>query len=216
MTLSAFSPRTTAPDSCCHVPRVPPLWGSAPTAHHAGPGSHLRFSPTLRAPGGPRLEFLSLGNHITLCLLFQLRGQSKAAQTREASLTEGSISPSGAVLYRPNVSSSPRQWQKLSPRAVSGGRRRGCHLAVPRKSWWQPVTSLWSPRRCRTWVLQPEPVWSSNQHSLLTLSHNTDHLTSLKTLPMAEMWMGLETVTQSEESQKEKTKYRILTHTCGI
>ena len=84
-----------APNSCCHIPRVPPLWDSAPTAHHTGPGSHLWFSPTLKAPGGPRLEFLSLRNHITLCLLFQLRGQSKAAQTREASLTEGSISQSG-------------------------------------------------------------------------------------------------------------------------
>ena len=31
-----------------------------------------------------------------------------------------------------------------------------------------------------------------------------------------EMWMDLETVTQSEVSQKEKNKYRILTHICGI
>ena len=31
-----------------------------------------------------------------------------------------------------------------------------------------------------------------------------------------EMWMGLETVIQSEVSQKEKNKYRILTHICGI
>ena len=30
-----------------------------------------------------------------------------------------------------------------------------------------------------------------------------------------EMWMDLETVIQSEVSQKEKTKYHILTHTCG-
>ena len=32
----------------------------------------------------------------------------------------------------------------------------------------------------------------------------------------AEMWMDLETVIQSEVSQKEKKKYRILTHICGI
>ena len=32
----------------------------------------------------------------------------------------------------------------------------------------------------------------------------------------AETWMDLETVIQSEVSQKEKNKYRILTHTCGI
>ena len=30
-----------------------------------------------------------------------------------------------------------------------------------------------------------------------------------------ETWMDLEAVIQSEVSQKEKNKYRILTHTCG-
>ena len=30
-----------------------------------------------------------------------------------------------------------------------------------------------------------------------------------------EMWMDLETVIQSEIRQKEKNKYRILTHICG-
>ena len=30
-----------------------------------------------------------------------------------------------------------------------------------------------------------------------------------------EMWMYLETVIQSEVSQKEKNKYRILRHICG-
>ena len=30
-----------------------------------------------------------------------------------------------------------------------------------------------------------------------------------------EMWMDLETVIQSEVSQKERNKYRILTHICG-
>ena len=32
----------------------------------------------------------------------------------------------------------------------------------------------------------------------------------------AETWMDLETVIQSEVSQKEKTRYPILTHICGI
>ena len=31
-----------------------------------------------------------------------------------------------------------------------------------------------------------------------------------------ETWMDLETAIQSEVSQKEKNKYRILRHTCGI
>ena len=30
-----------------------------------------------------------------------------------------------------------------------------------------------------------------------------------------ETWMDLETVIQSEVSQKEKNKYRLLTHVCG-
>ena len=34
-------------------------------------------------------------------------------------------------------------------------------------------------------------------------------------VPFAEVWMDLETVIQSEVSQKEKNKY-ILTHICGI
>ena len=36
-----------------------------------------------------------------------------------------------------------------------------------------------------------------------------------KIVPFAEMWMDLETVIQSEVSQKEKNKYRILMHVCG-
>ena len=32
---------------------------------------------------------------------------------------------------------------------------------------------------------------------------------------LVEMWMDLESVIQSEVSQKEKIKYRILTHVCG-
>ena len=36
-----------------------------------------------------------------------------------------------------------------------------------------------------------------------------------KTGSFVEMWMDLESVTQSEVSQKEKNKYHILTHICG-
>ena len=35
-------------------------------------------------------------------------------------------------------------------------------------------------------------------------------------VPFAEAWMDLETDLQSEVSQKEKNKYRILLHICGI
>ena len=34
--------------------------------------------------------------------------------------------------------------------------------------------------------------------------------------PLVETWIDLESVIQSEVSQKEKNKYRILTHICGI
>ena len=36
-----------------------------------------------------------------------------------------------------------------------------------------------------------------------------------KTGSFVEMWMDLESVIQSEVSQKEKNKYRILMHICG-
>ena len=35
-------------------------------------------------------------------------------------------------------------------------------------------------------------------------------------LSFAEMWIALESVIQGEVQQKEKIKYRILTHICGI
>ena len=37
-----------------------------------------------------------------------------------------------------------------------------------------------------------------------------------KSVPFADMWIYLETVTQSEVSQKGKSKYCMLTHICGI
>ena len=37
-----------------------------------------------------------------------------------------------------------------------------------------------------------------------------------KTRSLVETWMDLESVIHSEESQKEKNKYHILKHICGI
>ena len=37
-----------------------------------------------------------------------------------------------------------------------------------------------------------------------------------KIVPFAEMWMNLESVIQSEVSQKEKNKYRMLMRVCGV
>ena len=44
----------------------------------------------------------------------------------------------------------------------------------------------------------------------ILLSHKRNETGSF-----VEMWMDLETVIESEVSQKEKNKYRILTHICG-
>ena len=37
-----------------------------------------------------------------------------------------------------------------------------------------------------------------------------------ETVPFAETWMDLETVIQSEVSQREKNKYHIISLICGI
>ena len=44
----------------------------------------------------------------------------------------------------------------------------------------------------------------------ILLSHKKERIGSF-----VETWMDLETVIQSEVSQKEKNKYHILTHVCG-
>ena len=48
-------------------------------------------------------------------------------------------------------------------------------------------------------------------HNRILLSHKKNKIGSF-----AEMWMDLESVMQSEVCQKEKNKYRILTHIYGI
>ena len=44
----------------------------------------------------------------------------------------------------------------------------------------------------------------------ILLSHKKE-----RNLVIVEAWMDLETVIQGEVSEKEKNKYRILTHICG-
>ena len=50
-----------------------------------------------------------------------------------------------------------------------------------------------------------------NIYNGILLSHKRSKIGSF-----VEMWMDLESVIQSEVSQKEKNKYRLLTHICGI
>ena len=50
-------------------------------------------------------------------------------------------------------------------------------------------------------------------------THTMDYYSDIKRNEIGlfvEMWTDLESVIQSEVSQKEKKKYRILTHICGI
>ena len=49
------------------------------------------------------------------------------------------------------------------------------------------------------------------QDQMASLGNSTKHINTKKNL-----WMDLETVIQSEVSQKEKNKYCILMHICGI
>ena len=54
---------------------------------------------------------------------------------------------------------------------------------------------------------------------ILVFIHTMEYYSAIKRNGIGsfvEMWMDLETAIQSEVSQKEKNKYRILTHICGI
>ena len=42
------------------------------------------------------------------------------------------------------------------------------------------------------------------------------HVHTLNKIKLVEMWMDLGSVIQNEINQKEKNKYCILTHICGI
>ena len=70
------------------------------------------------------------------------------------------------------------------------------------RSWKQPKcpsTDEWIKKMCYTYTME---YYSAIKRNEIGSS--------------VEMWMDLETVTESEVSQKEKNKYRILTHVCGI
>ena len=70
----------------------------------------------------------------------------------------------------------------------------------------------------RTWKQPKRPSteeWVKKMSSIYTM----EYYSAIKRNEIGsfvEMWMDLETVIQSEVSQKEKNKYRILMHICGI
>ena len=68
----------------------------------------------------------------------------------------------------------------------------------------------------RTWKQPNCPLtdeWIKKMWYIYTVEHYSA-IKRNKTVPFAEMWMDLETVIQSEVSQKEKKKYCLLTHVC--
>ena len=70
----------------------------------------------------------------------------------------------------------------------------------------------------RTWK-QPKCLSTEEWIKKMWYIHTMNYYSAIKRNEIGsfvEMWMDLETVIQSEVSQKEKNKYRILMHVCGI
>ena len=70
----------------------------------------------------------------------------------------------------------------------------------------------------RTWKQPKCPLtdeWIKKIRYIYTMEYYSD-IRRNEIWSFVEMWMDLETVIQSEISQKEKNKYCILTHICGI
>ena len=70
----------------------------------------------------------------------------------------------------------------------------------------------------RTWKQPKYPSteeWIKKMWYIYTMEYYSAMKRS-KTGSFVEMWMDLESVIQNEVSQKEKNKYHILMHICGI
>ena len=70
------------------------------------------------------------------------------------------------------------------------------------RSWKQPKCPLTDEWIKKTWYIHTKEYYSAIKRNEIG--------------SFVETWMDPETVIQSELSQKEKNKYRILTHMCGI
>ena len=70
----------------------------------------------------------------------------------------------------------------------------------------------------RSWK-QPKCLLTDEWIKKLWYIYTTEYYSAIKSNEIGsfvETWMDLETVIQSEVSQKEKNKYRILMHICGL
>ena len=70
------------------------------------------------------------------------------------------------------------------------------------RSWKQPKCPLIDKQIKKMWYVYTMEYYSAIKRNEIG--------------SFVETWMDLETVTLSEVSQKDKNKYRILTHICGI
>ena len=71
------------------------------------------------------------------------------------------------------------------------------------------IARLWKQPKCPStdeWIKKMWYIYTMEYYSAIKRN---------KTGSFVETWMDLENVIQSEVSQKEKNKYRILTHICG-
>ena len=69
------------------------------------------------------------------------------------------------------------------------------------RSWKQPKCPLTDEQIKKLWYIYTMEYYSAIKRNEI--------------VSFVEMWMDLETVIQSEVSQKEKNKYRVLIHICG-
>ena len=72
--------------------------------------------------------------------------------------------------------------------------------------------------RARSWK-QPKCPWTDEWIKKMWYIYTMEYYSATERNEIGsfvEMWMDLETVIQSKVSQKEKNKYQILTHICGI
>ena len=71
------------------------------------------------------------------------------------------------------------------------------------------IARSWKQPKCPSkdeWIKKMRYIYTMEYYSAIKRN---------KIGPFVETWMDLETVIQSEVSQKEKNKYRILMHVCG-
>ena len=72
------------------------------------------------------------------------------------------------------------------------------------------IVRTWKQPKCplkEEWIKKMRYIYTMEYYSAIKRN---------KIGSFVEMWMDLESVIQSERSQKEKNKYHILTHICGI